>query len=188
MIIVSLMIIFFIILGFVILKNTTMIYITLFFIALLVGFYICNYRDVNSLAWMIVEGNAYEKLIDEKFKFKTKNLLNVTLSKNINYQLRVYLKPYLKTEVDVLIQEENLKALKEVIVSVYNDEEFFTSFRLYKHETGSWTDGTIIYEDGSRHSVVTGFLSEKFTVPFLLTEKNIRFIFELDNHELIDFF
>lgn len=152
--------------------------------------YYFKYRDINDVFWFAINEETYKYTIDKNFRFKTNNLIEVELNKNITYKLEFELVPYQKNEFHIDKLENMLSYMKDSRVYVLkekNNLETYGNFVLYQNIESSWSEGTVIYKDNSRNPVVTGFSSESFPVPFSLKKQKIYLKFDINDEELLEY-
>ena len=152
--------------------------------------YTFKYRDINDIAWFIIDGKTYKHEISKNFKFKTSNIIEIELNRNITYKLEFEFIPYQQSESDVKKFENMLRDMKNLKASILkkeNSSKAYGTFNLYQNVESSWNAGTIIYLDNSRNPFITGFSSENFSIPFSLNKQKIYLKFDIHNEELLGY-
>ena len=144
--------------------------------------YLLHYRDVNGLLWLAQNG-AYRQETDSSFRFQKENLISVETDKNITYRLKFEFRLPRANQAEIEAFDQAMEKIKGVKVGIYADKRLYGTFRLYQHTDASWSAGTAVYRDRSRHPVVSGFVSEPFALPFSFGTQQIGFKFDMDNEQ-----
>ncbi|QEY26340.1 hypothetical protein [Neisseria zalophi] len=172
------------------LLNKIYFLIIIFLLAIVFGiFYTSNYRDINGLTWLLIDGTTYKQKVSSNFKFKNKNLIAIEFNRNIIYQLKFELYPYKSNKKDIIEFENMMKHIKNTKIYMYtkNSNQIYKSFHLYQSQNTSWSAGTVIYQDDSRQPFVIGFESESFFIPPSLKQQKIYFKFDINNKEVLNY-